>query len=98
LIQAEAMPASATAPFMPAHTKEQMLMTITAKNFGDTEVEEKFIEQIASLAFFKKNLRKTDPIILKNRLPRQVDPLDSAKTFTLFSIECRFAERALGHD
>lgn len=98
LIHADAVRATPTARAKPAQTKEQILLTITAKNFADTEAEEKFIERIASVPYFKGSLRKKDPVLLKNRLPRQADPLDPAKTFTLFTLECRYPERVLGHD
>jgi Tfp pilus assembly PilM family ATPase len=82
----------------PAQTKEQIALVITAKNFADNQAEDKFIEQIAALPYFKNNLRKKEPVMLKNRLLRQVDPLDPTKTFTLFTIECVYPERVLGHD
>ena len=94
----DAVAATPRAPAKAGQTREHMLLTITAKNFADTDTEEKFIERIASLPYFMNSLRKKDPVILKNRLPRQVDPLDPAKTFTLFTIECRYSERILGHD
>ena len=87
-----------SAATQPAQTKEQMAITITAKNFADNQAEDKFIEQIAALPYFKANLRKKEPVMLKNRLLRQVDPLDPTKTFTLFTIECVYPERVLGHD
>jgi hypothetical protein len=98
LIQLEATKGTSSAPGKPAQTKEQIVMTITAKNFADDQIEEKFIESIAALPYFKKTLRKKDPVLLKGRLGRQVDPLDVDKTFRLFTIECVYRERVLGHD
>jgi len=98
LAQVEATKATKTVRAQPAHTKEQVLLTITAKNFADNQAEDRFIEHIASLPYFKNNLRKKEPVLLKNRLLRQVDPLDPAKTFTLFTIECIYPERVLGYE
>ncbi len=98
LVQLDAVKASKTVRAQPAQTKEQILLTITAKNFADNQAEDKFIERIASLPYFKDNLRKKEPVMLKNRLLRQVDPLDPMKIFTLFTIECVYPERVLGHE
>jgi Tfp pilus assembly PilM family ATPase len=98
LAQVDAIKASKTVRAQPAQTKEQILMTITAKNFADNQAEDKFIERITSLPYFKNNLRKKEPVLLKNRLLRQVDPLDPTKVFTLFTIECVYPERVLGHE
>lgn len=98
LVQQDAVKASKTARAQPAQTKEQMLLTITAKNFADNHSEDKFIETIASLPYFKSSLRKKEPVLLKNRLLRQVDPLDPNRIFTLFTIECVYPERVLGYE
>jgi hypothetical protein len=37
-------------------------------------------------------------VLLKNRLLRQVDPLDPNRIFTLFTIECVYPERVLGYE
>ena len=98
LVQMDAMKASKTVRAQPAQTKEQILLTISAKNFADNHAEDIFIETIASLPYFKSSLRKKEPILLKNRLLRQVDPLDPTRIFTLFTIECVYPERMLGHE
>jgi Tfp pilus assembly PilM family ATPase len=98
LVQQDAVKASKTTRAQPAQTKEQMLLTITAKNFADNHAEDKFIETIASLPYFKGSLRKKEPVLLKNRLLRQVDPLDPNRIFTLFTIECVYPERVLGYE
>jgi hypothetical protein len=90
--------AAKTTRAQPAQTKEQILLTITAKNFADNHAEDKFIESIASLPHFKGSLRKKEPVLLKNRLLRQVDPLDPNRIFTLFTIECVYPERVLGYE
>ena len=98
LVNADAIKASKTARAQPAQTREQILLTISAKNFADSHAEEKFIESIVSLPYFKSSLRKKEPVLLKNRLLRQVDPLDPSRLFTLFTIECAYPERVLGHE
>jgi len=98
LVQLEAVKASKTVRAQPAQTKEQIFLTITAKNFADNHAEDKFIETIGSLPYFKSSLRKKEPVLLKNRLLRQVDPLDPNRIFTLFTIECVYPERVLGYE
>jgi Tfp pilus assembly PilM family ATPase len=98
LVHQDAVKASKNVRAQPAQTKEQMLLTITAKNFANNHAEDKFIETITSLPYFKDKLRKKEPVLLKNRLLRQVDPLDPARVFTLFTIECVYPERVLGHE
>jgi hypothetical protein len=90
--------AATNAPSKPAETREQIVLSITAKNFADTQAEDEFIERLASLPYFAESLRKTSPVILKNRSARQVDPLDPAKTFILLTIECVYPERVLGRE
>jgi len=98
LVQSDAVKSSKTVRAQPAQTKEQILLTISAKNFADNHAEDKFIETIASLPYFKNSLRKKEPVLLKNRLLRQVDPLDPNRIFTLFTIECVYPERVLGYE
>lgn len=97
-VEVPASPKAAASTRKKTNCIEQITMTIVARNFAETAAEEKFIEAITSYPYFEKNLRKTDPVLLKNRLPRQVDPLDNTKTFTLFTLECFFAERVLGDE
>ena len=85
-------------PGKPGSSTEKIILTIQAKNFGDSANVDKFIEAIAALPNFKGSLRKSNPVILKNRLAPQVDPADASVTFTMFTIECNYAERVLGHD
>lgn len=68
-------------------------MTITAKDYANPPAAEKFVETISALPYFKKNLREVAPILLKDRLPLQVDPLDPSRKFILFKLECFFADK-----
>jgi hypothetical protein len=78
----------------PALSTEKTILTIDAKYFG-TEADDK-IDQ------FRKNLRHNEYlktyftndnlIELKSQAPPQQDPVDPAKSFVAFSLECRFPE------
>jgi len=87
-----------TIPRKPGYSTEKVSILIQAKNFGGPEEREKFIEKIASLPYFQQALRKDEPIILRNHLARQVDPLDPGKTFNLFTIECVYPDKIVGYD
>ena len=73
-------------------------LTLMAKNAGETVARERFIEHLQSTDYFKAALRPENPVTLKSQLPRQVDLLDPSQTFSLFTIECAFPEKVIGHD
>ena len=98
LIQTDAVKPAPGNPGHSAQTKEQITLVITAKNYGNAQTEEKFIDRIATVDYFASTLRSEEPVLLKTRLPKQVDPLDPSKSFTLFTVECVYPERALGND
>jgi hypothetical protein len=56
------------------------------------------MDNIAQQPYFQNSLRGVDPVTLKSRGPRQVDPLDPNKVYTLFTIECAYPERILGYE
>jgi Tfp pilus assembly PilM family ATPase len=87
-----------TVPRQPGYSTEKVTLTIQAKNFGGPEEREKFIEKIISVPHFKQQLRKQEPVVLRNHMARQVDPLDPSKTFNLFTIECMYPDRVVGYD
>ena len=89
---------AAQSPTKKPATVERITLSIQAKNFVGLAAHEQFMEAIASVPYFRQNLRKDDPILLKSRLPRQVDPSDPTKSFNLFTIECVFQERVVGND
>jgi Tfp pilus assembly PilM family ATPase len=80
-------------PAKPAYSIEQTTMTILAKNYGDLSAAQKFIQKLASTPYFKEHLRSERPVLLKDRMPDQTDPLNPSRTFSLFTIECFFNER-----
>lgn len=80
------------------YSAERVSLVIQAKNYGDPKASDAFMDSIATHDYFTANLRKVDPVTLKNRTPRQVDPLDPNKVFTLFTIECSYPERILGYE
>jgi len=98
LVAVDPPKAATNAPPKPAETREQIVLSITAKNFADTQAEDEFIERLASVPYFTESLRPKSPVMLKNRSPRQVDPLDPTKTFILLTIECVYPERVLGRE
>ena len=56
------------------------------------------MDLISNQEYFKANLRKVEPVTLKSRTPKQADPLDPDKVYTLFTIECAYPERILGYE
>jgi len=77
----------------PATTTERTRLVIQGKNFADPKSIDKLVETISTHPFFKERLRRTDPILLKDLPPRQVDPTDPSRTFQLFTIECIYSDR-----
>jgi Tfp pilus assembly PilM family ATPase len=82
----------------PGSSTETVTLTLQAKNFAGPEQREKFIEKLASVPYFKEHLRADEPVVLRNYMARQVDPLDPSKTFNLFTLECMYPERVVGYD
>jgi Tfp pilus assembly PilM family ATPase/uncharacterized protein (DUF1778 family) len=85
-------------PAKKAYCVERVLLLLQAKNFGDPKQSDAFMDQIANQGYFQAHLRKVDPVTLKSRMPRQVDPLNPNTVYTLFTIECSYAERVLGYE
>jgi Tfp pilus assembly PilM family ATPase/uncharacterized protein (DUF1778 family) len=77
---------------------ERVSLLLQAKNFADPKKGDAFMDQIANQRYFQSTLRKVDPVTLKSRVPRQVDPLNPNVVYTLFTIECAYAERVLGYE
>lgn len=80
-------------PEKPASATEKTLLVIQGKNYGDSKAIDRLVETIASHPHFKQNLRRTDPVLLRDLQPRQVDPADPNRAFQLFTIECIFSDR-----
>ena len=87
---------SPVAPPEPA--VEKLVIVLEAKNYGEPAVVDQFIESIGKQPYFRENLREVNPIVLVNRLPPQVDPMDTDRTFTLFTVECIYRDRILGYE
>jgi Tfp pilus assembly PilM family ATPase len=85
-------------PGKKGYSSERSSLIIHAKNFGDTKAADEFMDLIANQEYFKVNLRKVEPVTLKSRTPKQADPLDPEKVYTLFTIECAYPERILGYE
>jgi hypothetical protein len=82
-------------PAVPPGNHERVTMIIRARNTGPPSGIDRFIERIAAQPYFASHLRAQSPVLLKERNPPQVDPLNPANTFVLFTLECVFAERPL---
>jgi hypothetical protein len=85
-------------PGKKGYSAERSSLVIQAKNFGDIKAADEFMDLIANQEYFKANLRKVEPVTLKSRTPKQADPLDPEKVYTLFTIECAYPERILGYE
>jgi len=77
---------------------ERTVLTIQAKNYGEVQSMDRFIETVSSHPFFTNALRREQPVSLANLQPRQVDPADPSKSFLLFTTECVYSERTLKDD
>jgi hypothetical protein len=77
---------------------ERTVLTIQAKNYGEAQSIDRFIESVSSFPFFTNVLRRDQPVLLKDLQQRQVDPADPAKSFVLFTTECVYSERVLKDD
>ena len=85
-------------PGKKGYSAERSSLVIQAKNFGDIKAADEFMDLIANQEYFKSNLRTVEPVTLKSRTPKQADPLDPGKVYTLFTIECAYPERILGYE
>jgi hypothetical protein len=85
-------------PAKKGFVSESIALSIQAKNFSDPKRSDAFMDQIAAQPYFQTALRPVNPITLKSRNPRQVDPLDPSSVYTLFTIECLYSERIIGHE
>jgi hypothetical protein len=88
-------PATTNVPMM---TVERTVLSIQAKNYGEPEAVDRLIESIAGHADLTNRLRRDQPVLLKELLPRQVDPLDADRTFVYFTTECLFGERTFPNE
>ena len=85
-------------PGRKGYSAERSSILIQAKDFGDIKAADEFMDLIANQEYFKANLRTVEPVTLKSRTPKQADPLDPEKVYTLFTIECAYPERILGYE
>jgi len=77
---------------------EKLVLTIQAKNYGDAQTIDKLIESIAAFPYFTNTLRRDQPVLLKDLLPRQIDPANPGKTFLFFTTECYYSDRVLKNE
>ena len=77
---------------------EKMVLTIQAKNYGDAQTIDKLIESIMASPYFTNTLRRDQPVLLRDLLPRQIDPANASKTFLFFTTECYYSDRVLKNE
>jgi Tfp pilus assembly PilM family ATPase len=85
-------------PAKKGFVSARLALSIQSKNFGDPKRSDEFMDHLANQSYFQKNLQNVNPVTLKTRLPRQVDPLDPNKVYNLFTIECSYPEKILGYE
>jgi hypothetical protein len=81
-----------------ARSTEVLTLTIQAKDYTDLGATEDFISALATNPYFAGRLSSPEAIVLKNRVPRQVDTEDPARSFSLVTLECVFKEREIGRE
>ncbi|MEW6159511.1 MAG: pilus assembly protein PilM [Verrucomicrobiota bacterium] len=80
-------------PARPASVTETIVLSVMSKDYATPPAAEKFVQALRESPYFQKELRPVDPILLRDRLPEQIDPFDPTRTFTLFKLECFFNPR-----
>jgi hypothetical protein len=90
--------ATKVAPEKGTLVKEQITLSIQGRNYGDATDIDRLIETIARHPYFKEHLRSEQPVLLKDLQPRQVDPTDARRTFSLFVIDCVYRERVFKYE
>jgi type IV pilus assembly protein PilM len=85
-------------PAKPATMTQRYILTLQAKDKGEPPATDEFIKALTELEWFSNNLRKVDPVRLKERGAEQVDPNDTSKTFILLTIECTFPDKVVQDD
>jgi len=81
-------------PAKPASATEKVTMTIEAMDFSTPAGSQvnKYKESIAAVEFFKKDLQKTNGVLLTTLSPPQ-NSAASKNPFVMFTLQCYFPER-----
>lgn len=82
-------------PGKPATSREKIVMTLEAKDYGSQNDGNysKFVQALSESPYFKDALSKTNGVNLKSILPNQTDTMDPTRTFTLFTLDCNYPEK-----
>jgi hypothetical protein len=88
-------PPSRTRTNQPLNAIERTVMTIRAKNYGDSGSIDKLIKAISTYPPLAEKLRRDQPVLLRDVQPRQMDSSDPGRSFVFFTIECFFADRLI---
>jgi len=94
-ISPETPPGPTRTTNQPLNAIERTVLTIQARNYGDSQAIDKLIETISLYPLFVENLRREQPVLLGDVQPRQLDSSDPNRGFVFFTIECFFAERII---
>ncbi|MCX7872203.1 MAG: hypothetical protein N2487_02840 [Verrucomicrobiae bacterium] len=80
---------------IPGSSVEKIKFVIEARDYGKDEDDNiaKLREAIAEFPFFKERLERTRGVRLESMSPRMGDPVDSGKSFVLFTLECQFPDK-----
>jgi type IV pilus assembly protein PilM len=81
----------------PVETREQLVMRIQGKNFGNYMDRNRLSQALLNHEVLRGLLRTNQPIRLVETM-QHLDPVDTSRGFELFTIECVFAERVFLHE
>jgi hypothetical protein len=87
-------PADPKAPKKTRYSTESLLLSIEARDFAEPSAlnHTKLMADVGKAKVFRDQLKTSDAIVLKERGSSQPDPMDPARSFIRFIIECRFPE------
>ena len=85
----------ARVPATPATSTEKIVLTLTAKDYGNPTDQNysKFKDQLAALPFFKTQLPDANSIKFKRFSQPTVDKDDLSRSYVSFPLECSFPEK-----
>ncbi|MCU0751022.1 MAG: hypothetical protein MUF13_15890 [Akkermansiaceae bacterium] len=87
-------PADPKAPKKPRYSTEQFHISIEARDYADASAlnHTKLMAEVGKAPALSPYLKHDDAVVLKERGSLQPDPIDPARSFIRFIIECRFPE------
>jgi hypothetical protein len=87
-------PLDPKAPKKQRYSTEQFVLSIEARDYADAAAlnHTKLMSEVGKAPAFHSRLKDDDAVVLKERGSLQPDPIDPARSFIRFIIECRFPE------